>query len=198
AAPAHDVAEADDESLQLEALDIRRDERLAGELAGPVQRDGQVPEVLLGARLGSVAVDGAARREDEALGASDARGLEGVVGRDGPLLEVEPRALEPPAGLGIRREMENDVVALHGLRQLVEVQGVGLDDGCPAGLEVLRDELNLAHREVVVDGHSASLDEQVDEMAPDEACSTDDEESHGRQYTHHRDSALSPHPTARR
>ena len=67
AARADDVAEAADEAAEAEALDEGGDERLAGELARAVERDGEVPEVALGAGLGDVAVHRAARREDEAL-----------------------------------------------------------------------------------------------------------------------------------
>ena len=115
-ARADDVAEAADEALEPEALDEGREHRLAGELAGAVERDGQVAEVLLAAGLRHVAVDGAARREHELRHAVLARRLEGVVGRDRPLLEVEARALEAPARLGVGRQVKDDVVTPAALR----------------------------------------------------------------------------------
>src|SRR5580700_9789695 len=46
------IAEATDIADQAEALDIRRDECLTRELARAVQRDGQVSQIHLSARLG--------------------------------------------------------------------------------------------------------------------------------------------------
>src|ERR1019366_1051815 len=103
-ARADDVPEAADVALEPEALDERGDHGLAGELAGAVERDRQAPEVALAAGLGHVAVDRAARREHELLHAVDPGRFERVVGRDRALLEIEPRALEAPAGLGVRGE----------------------------------------------------------------------------------------------
>ena len=122
--------------LEPEALDEGRTERLAGELARAVERDGQVPEVHLAAGLGRVAVHGAAGREDEALRAGQTRGLERVVRRDGALLEVEARPLEAPARLRVGGEVEDDVVTLRWPRSSgVEVERVPLDERRPAGLE---------------------------------------------------------------
>ncbi len=177
-AGADDVAEPADGPAQAEALAVGRDERLAGELARAVERDGQVPEVHLAAGVRDVAIDGAARGKDESRDAVDPCRLERVVCRDRALLEVEAGALEAPASLGVSREVKDDVVTAHGRGERVEVEGVGLDERGAAARQVGSEELPLADAHVVVRGDLPAFDEQIDEMAPHKAGSAHDEKSH--------------------
>ncbi len=57
----------------------------------------------------------------------------------------------------------------------VEIERVADDERRASRLEVARDELALADREVVENRHAAASDEQIDEVAADEARAADDE-----------------------
>ena len=178
AARPDDVAEAADEPIEAEALGEGRDHRLAGELAGPVERDGQVPEVLLAARLRHVAVDGPARGQDELRDAVQSSCFERVVRRDCALLEVESRALESPARLGVCGQVEHDLVLAHGMGERVQITGIALHELRPPARERALDELRLADAQVVEHGDRPARDQELDEMAPDEPRSTDDHRAH--------------------
>jgi len=67
-----------------------------------------------------------------------------------------------PARFGVGRQLEDDVVALHGADHRVEIEQVALDQRRRAALEVGGDEIATAHREVVEDRHRSALDEAID------------------------------------
>ena len=70
--------------------------------------------------------------------AGAAHRFERVVRGDGALLEVEPRALEAPARLGVRGEVEDHVVPRIASVSRVEIERVGLDERRAPGREVRR------------------------------------------------------------
>ena len=78
-------------------------------------------EIQLAAWLGDVTVHSAARSEYELLHTVQTHCFESIVCRDRPLFEVEASAFEPPARLGVRSEMEYDVVPTHCPRETVEI-----------------------------------------------------------------------------
>ena len=67
-------------------------------------------EIQLAAGLVGVAVDRAARRQEEAGHLGQAAGIERVVGGNRPLFEVKPRALQPPARLRVSGQVTDEVV----------------------------------------------------------------------------------------
>ena len=136
----HDVSKAADVAGHSEALDVRRDQRLAREFACAVQGNGQTPQVLFGAGVGAIAVHGAARRKHKPANPRKARGFESIVRRDRALIQIEPRPLEAPACFGIGGEVKNDVVRAHGARERVQAERVSLDERGPSARQGLRDE----------------------------------------------------------
>ena len=74
--------------------------------------------------------------------------------------------------------MEDDVVSLHGRRERGQVERVALDEVRATAREMLCDEGALSDAHVVEDGDGAALDESIDQMAPDEPSSPDDERAH--------------------
>ncbi len=116
-----------------------------------------MPEVVLRARLGGVAVHGAGRRQHEPPHTRAAHGLEHVVRDDRTLLEVETRVLEAVACLGVRGKVKDRVVPFGGASERVEIQGVGLDDLRAAARQRSSDELAAPHGEVVEQRDRAAL-----------------------------------------
>src|SRR5215210_1398646 len=183
---ADDVAEAKDPRRQPEHEAVRREQGLAGELAGPVGRDrDQRAPILVRLGLSEVAVHAAPRGVEDARHPRLPSRLDHEVREVGAFVEIDRGLGRRPRNVGVRREMDDHVMAAHRFRKRRVVLHVRLHDLEPlvagVGLEVPA----AARREVVVHRHLVRLgvaEQTVDEMAADEPRSADEEEPRaGRQ-----------------
>lgn len=101
-------------------------------------------------------------------------GLEDVLRGDDVLLDVLPRVEEPVLHVGVRGEVEDEVLSGHRAADRGEVEQVCLDERDPGALV---DQLPIARREVVEDRHPRTgADERVHHVATDEAGPSRDDD----------------------
>ena len=189
-ARADDVAEPERASPEAEHRRVRRDQRLAGELARPVGGDRQQrPPVLVDRCLTQVAVHAAAGRVEDPRGARHAHRLDDVLGQDRALVEVDRRLDRRSCDVRVRREVDHRVVTAHDSRERLEVADVCTLHGQAFVAAVLLEVPLLARGEVVVDrdpGGSAAAEQPIDEVATEKPGAADDEPALAR--SHPRDS----------
>jgi hypothetical protein len=90
---------------------------------------------------------------------------------DRVLFQVFARVFGTETDIGVRGEMENDVVSRHLLAQARKVKKVTMNESESRLLLGPIEKLLLAGRKVIVDGNLVSISKQaIHQVAADEAC----------------------------
>ena len=148
-----DVPEAEDTRAEVEHEAVRRDERLARQLAGPVGRDGdERPVVLARLDLAQVPVHATARGVQHPGHARAPRRLDHVMREQRALIEVDRRIGRGAGDVGVRRQVDHGVRPGHGLHQVVEIAHVGFHHAQPSVVGMGLEMPTAARREVVEHG----------------------------------------------
>src|SRR5215472_13258437 len=114
------VAEPEAASCQVEHVAVGADKGLACQLARTVRGDWQEgPVVLRNLQFAEIAVDAAAGGVQKASCAGHAHRLNHVVGQECALVEIDGRFHCCSGDVGVRRKVDHDVSAAHGLDQSV-------------------------------------------------------------------------------
>ena len=104
----------------------RSDQRLARELARTVGRDrDQRPPVLIRLSLAEIAVDAASGRVENLGRRGHAHGLDDAVSQVRPLVEVDRGLGRRTRDVGIRGQVNDEVVAVHTRDQRLGVLDIG-------------------------------------------------------------------------
>ena len=190
-ARADHVAEAEGAAGQAEHRRVAGDQRLARELAGPVGRHGDQRAVVLdGLVRAEIAVHAAARRVEDPLRAGRPHRLQHALGQRRPLPEVDGRLGGGARDVGIRGQVDDDVMARHRRRQRAGVLGVAADDTQARVARMVREVPFASGREVVVHGHARGAavgrEQVIAEVAAEETGASDDEETLTRRLLRHR------------
>lgn len=129
-------------------------------------------------QLADVAVHAAAGRVEDSLRARRAHRLDDVERKRSPLPEVDARVAHGGCDVGIRREVDHDVVSVHRLPERLEVGHVAAHNRETFVTGMVFVVPCTAGREVVEQGDAADgrVGEQaVGKMASDEAGASDDD-----------------------
>jgi len=111
---AQDGNEAEDVAFEAEAFAKGRNQSLAGDFGGAIERglDGKGRR-FRGGNCRRFAVDRAGGGEGQPANAIGPHGLENVEGRQGVLLDVAAGIVRPEAHVGVGREVEDKIAASH-------------------------------------------------------------------------------------
>ncbi len=193
-ARADHVPEPETAAGEPEHVGVAGDERLASQLAGAVRRDGnQRPHVLRPLARAELAVDAAAGGVEDPLGAGGAHRLDDRAGERGPLGEVDGRLTRRARDVGVGRQVDDDVVPVHGRGERPRVLDVAAHGAEARVGVVLRMVPRPSRRVVVVERDAcgpARSQQLVGEMTADESGTTDDEEALRRDELAHGASIL--------
>ena len=180
-ARADDVAETERAGPQIEHGAVGRDQRFAGELACAVGGDrNQRTKILLRFVIPQIAIDAAAGGIEQTRRAGAAHGFDDLLRQKGAFAEVDVRLHGGARDVGIRRQVNHHVVAVHGAFERGQILHIAANHAQPAILLMMRVMPLAAAREVVVerDSFDAFVAQQpVGKVAADESGAAGDEKT---------------------
>lgn len=166
--------------VDLAAFGVGGDEAFAGDFAGAVERGLNREKIGLGrGALGGdegFAVGGASRGKSNSFHAVGAHGLKYVEGCDGILLEILAGVLPAVFDVGVGREVEDEVGALHSGGEGGQVEVVTADEAKLRVLFGAVEEAFLSGGEVIPASDSGAVSEEtVGEIGANETGNAGDE-----------------------